>query len=47
MKQTMKCFTAVARKGRAQARGMAGIAGLLRATAKGLASTHPDQLKSF
>lgn len=43
----MKCFTAVARKERAQVRGMVGIAGLLKATGKGLASIHPEQLKSF
>lgn len=41
MKQTMKCFTAVARREGAQVRkGRVGIAGLLKATGRGLASIH-------
>lgn len=41
MKQTMKCFTAVARREGAQVRkGRVGIADLLKATGRGLASIH-------
>lgn len=36
----MKCVTAMARRERAQVRDRVGIAGLLKATGKGLASIH-------
>lgn len=47
MKQTMKCCTVTGRRERAQARGKVGMAGLLEAPGKGLASTIPNGCKAF